>query len=136
MSNLSTIVTPSNAIGGSEAVLNIVMKSIRSIYPAWRTSVKSQAELDGLKAEWLIAFQESRIATDIQIKRGLAMARKDTNPFLPSVGQFIEWCKPTHASHQEFAGLEHHKESVSKNRIAALKAMTPEQRLNIARATK
>ena len=132
MSNLSTLVTPSSTINGSETVLNIVIKSIRSIYPAWRTSVKSQAELDGLKAEWLIAFQESRISTDIQINRGLAMARKDTNPFLPSVGQFIDWCKPTHASHQEFVGLEHKRDSVTSDRIAAMRVMTPSQLKSIA----
>ena len=128
MSNLANIQQPNQPVAnGSEAVLNIVMKKIRSIYPAWRTTIKSQAELDGLKTEWLIAFQESRISTDIQINRGLAMARKDTNPFLPSSGQFIDWCKPTHASHQEFVGLEHHREPVTKDRIAQMKAMTPEE---------
>ena len=136
MNNLSTLVTPENAINGSEAVLNIVIKSIRSIYPAWRTSIKSQAELDGLKAEWLIAFQESKISTDIQINRGLAQCRQDTNPFLPSVGQFIEWCKkPPEIQLFNNKMLENNREPVAKDRIAAMRAMTPSQLKSIAEGT-
>jgi len=90
------------AVTPSETVLNIVMKSIKAIYPAWRTTIKSQAELDNMKREWLIGFVESNIKTDKQINRGLKLARADKNPFLPSIGQFIEWCKSPDPSHRAF----------------------------------
>jgi len=85
-----------------ETVLNITLNALRSIYPAWRTSVKSQQELNALKEQWLIAFKENNIRTDIQINRALKKCRQDTKPFMPSVGQFIKWCKAPHASHQLF----------------------------------
>ena len=107
----------------SELVLNTVIKAIRAIYPAWRTSIKSQAELDSLKAEWLIAFKENRISTSEQIQRGLGRCRKDTQPFLPSVGQFIEYCKKPHASHREFDEdrlLSHDVASLTVERVRAI----------------
>jgi len=114
-------------IVGSEYVLNIVIKSIRAIYPAWRTSIKTQQELDNLKKEWLTAFIENKIKTDVQINRGLEQARKDTNPFLPSVGQFIKWCKAPHASFQQFKGLEHKSEKVSSDRINEIRNMSKKE---------
>ncbi len=78
----------------TEIVLNKVMSSIAAIYPAWKNAISSQEQANNIKKQWLIAFMENGITTDIQINKGLAQARKDTNPFLPPVGQFIEWCKP------------------------------------------
>lgn len=35
---------------------------------------------------------ESGINSDAQIELGLVAARKHASPFLPSIGQFIQWC--------------------------------------------
>jgi hypothetical protein len=45
-----------------------------------------------MRQQWLIGFLENGITSDLQINEGMAKARKYNKPFLPSVGQFIEWC--------------------------------------------
>lgn len=116
-------------IEAEELVMNVVIKSIRAIYPAWRTAIKSQAELDNMKKEWLIGFMENRIRTDIQIERGLKAARKDPNPFLPSIGQFITWCKAPDRSHIEFdtKALGHDRTMLSKEEVKVLLKLNAER---------
>jgi len=36
---------------------------------------------------------ENEITTDYQIEAGFTKARAHNSPFLPSIGQFIEWCR-------------------------------------------
>jgi hypothetical protein len=45
------------------------------------------------KAEWFKGLIENNITTDLQIEAGLAKARTHNSPFLPSIGQFVAWCK-------------------------------------------
>ena len=134
MVTMNILPTNVNQQNESEIVLNIVIKAIRSIYPAWRTTIKTQAELDNIKKEWLTGFIDNNIKTDIQINRGLAEARKDTNPFLPSIGQFIEWCKAPHASHVEFKGLEYQPKKSSSERIKEIRNMSPEELAKLSRS--
>jgi len=108
----------------SEIVLNIVFKSLKGIYPAWRTSIKTQIELDNMKFEWLRAFIESNINTDTQINRALRCARADKNPFMPSLGLFLEWAKPPTAAFNPYdtsKQLVHEKKKLSLTEIKAMK---------------
>lgn len=109
---------------GSEYVLNVVIKSLRSIFPGWKAAIKTQVELDNLKQQWLIAFIENNIKTDTQIQRGLAAARLSTSSFLPSIGQFIDWCKSPPPCPKEFIAIEHNRPPVTMSRIAAMRNMT------------
>ena len=45
-----------------------------------------------MRQQWLIGFLENGIISDTQIDAGMAKARVYNKPYLPSVGQFIEWC--------------------------------------------
>lgn len=45
------------------------------------------------RTEWLKGFIENGINSDIQINAGLAKCRQHNSPFLPSIGQFVNWCK-------------------------------------------
>ncbi len=128
MNNLSTEVNQD----GTETILNIVIKSLRAIYPAWRTTIKSQIELDNMKKEWLKAFIENRINSDDKINRGLAQARQDIQPFLPSVGQFIKWCKKPHASYSNCKLLET-GEPVTIERVKEMQNMTQDELKKLAR---
>jgi len=112
---------------GSEYVLNVVLTFLKGIFPGWRGAIKTQADLDGIKKEWLTAFVENNIKTDTQIQRGLTQARKKTSAFLPSVGQFVEWCKSPHESHRLLTGIEYNEAKVSAERIAELKNMTNDE---------
>jgi len=48
------------------------------------------------------ALVERNITTPEQIKKGLETARKQTTPWLPSVGEFASWCKASAPYHKEF----------------------------------
>lgn len=38
---------------------------------------------------------ENNVSSDLMVKMGMAKARATREPWLPSPGQFCEWCKPT-----------------------------------------
>ncbi len=44
--------------------------------------------------QMVASFNESGVNTPRQVDIGLAKARAQSAPFLPSPGQFCEWCKP------------------------------------------
>lgn len=56
-------------------------------------TIKTQADLDELRRQWVAGFAENGITTISQVEAGMRIARQQYNPFLPSVGQFITWCK-------------------------------------------
>jgi len=45
------------------------------------------------RQEWLRGLVENGIDSDLQINGGLAKCRAHNSPFLPSIGQFVAWCK-------------------------------------------
>lgn len=53
----------------------------------------SGEQLEILKQQWILGFAENGIKTFEQVKRGMAAAREKPNSYLPSVGEFINWCK-------------------------------------------
>lgn len=93
---VSTLTTPpgqTNYKAGAE-IVNDLFKQLAGCYTAWRQAFRNDAELKMAKQQWTVAMIEAGINTEEQIQRGLSRARQDTNPYLPSVGQFIEWCRP------------------------------------------
>ncbi|WP_153448751.1 replication protein P [Vibrio algicola] len=77
----------------AEYCMNVVLKELRSICPAWRNAIKTQAELDGVKKVWTKAFMENGIVSMSMVETGLQAARESSSDFLPSVGKFITWCR-------------------------------------------
>lgn len=45
------------------------------------------------KRAWLAALVRNGVTTPELLDRGIAQAERETTPFLPSAGQFIDWCK-------------------------------------------
>lgn len=100
--NLATQ-TEQPQIAGDQQAANIVNGLFKSLFAAktgWRASfnTKDPVELDQainlLKKTWVKAFAENGINTPEQLQCGMKQVRKDPSQFLPSVGKFIEWCKP------------------------------------------
>ena len=87
-----------NQIGNAEEVkqaapiINKVITGLKRGKPAWRHTIRSQEEEDGIKKEWAAALKQHGITTQEQLANGFKYARLDNSPFFPSVGQFIEWC--------------------------------------------
>lgn len=78
---------------GAVAVFNEIFKQFRVIFPALTVSVKSQSDLDALRAQWVMAFLENGITSLEQVEAGMSAARRQNSPYLPSPGQFISWCR-------------------------------------------
>ena len=76
----------------ADAFINWLFEELAGTFPAWKSAFDSQQSITTAKRIWFEALSENKIKRS-EISQGLRMARKSTNPFLPSVGQFIAWCK-------------------------------------------
>lgn len=72
--------------------INYLFSQLRAIFPAWKTSFPNKESYQTAKRVWLEALVSEGITTVEQLENGITQAQKETNPFFPSVGQFIEWC--------------------------------------------
>ena len=65
-----------------------------SIYATtFKSTYPNDEKINASKAEFVKGFYENGICSVDLIKRGLKEARASQSPFIPSVGQFIGWCK-------------------------------------------
>lgn len=62
------------------------------------------------RQEWLKGLIENGITSDLQINAGLSKCRAHNSPYLPSIGQFIEWCR---VAAQDAQGLPSESEAMS-----------------------
>lgn len=86
------------AIDEIETQFNKIFIDLKAVFPAITTVIKTQSDLDAFKKQWLLAFAENGITTLKQFEIGMIKARQQNNPFVPSPGQFISWCKEGEAS--------------------------------------
>lgn len=73
-------------------VINSVFGQLLAAFPA-ATANREQSEVDEIRRQWVLAFMENGITSMAQVDAGMRVARKQVRPFLPSPGQFVEWCK-------------------------------------------
>lgn len=84
-----------NINGDVKILVDQVFKQLASIFPAWQQAWKTQQAIDTAKKEWVKAFIENDVNTVDQLRHGFKKARASDSVFLPSVGKFIKWCKPS-----------------------------------------
>ena len=75
-------------------VVNQLFLDLKSIFPAWKNAFPTQQIEQQAKVEWIKSFVESGVGQTQQLKFGLQKARSYGEPWFPSCGQFIKWCKP------------------------------------------
>ncbi|MDW6094031.1 replication protein P [Vibrio rhizosphaerae] len=73
-------------------VVNMILRELRGIYPAWRNAVKSEKEYESVKRNYIKAMIEQGVNTMDLVQRGLRTARSSRTDFLPSPGTFCAWC--------------------------------------------
>lgn len=78
--------------------MNQVFKSLKAIFPAWLQAISDPDIEAQARSEWMKGFIENGINSDLQISAGLAKCRTHNSPFLPSIGQFVTWCKESTGS--------------------------------------
>lgn len=76
-------------------IVNDLFVELQAIFPAWSVSFKTNEALNRAKREWIKGFMEQGINSLNQIKLGLKKARASQDPYWPTVGKFVAWCKPT-----------------------------------------
>lgn len=91
-------------------LVNLLMERLKQIFPSMRSQLADKDYETGVIQQWAIALAENNLLKPDSIKRGLAKARLHNSPFLPSVGMFIEWCKPNY----EDLGLPSEEEALKQ----------------------
>lgn len=66
---------------------------MKAIFPAWAAALRDPEIESQARQEWLRGLIENGINSDIQINAGLSKCRAHDSPFLPSIGQFVAWCR-------------------------------------------
>ena len=81
---------------------NSLFKELCVIFPSFLATIKKSSPEDAkrlfnkTKKMWLDEILEEKITSQM-IDLGLRKCRKSTTGFMPTVGEFINWCKPTDA---------------------------------------
>ncbi|CAM4009261.1 MULTISPECIES: replication protein P [Lelliottia] len=73
-------------------IINGLFVQLAAAFPASLVN-RSQEDLNEIRRQWVMAFQENGITTLEQVAAGMRVARRQEKPFLPSPGQFVAWCK-------------------------------------------
>lgn len=76
-------------------VVNRLFSELQAIFPAWRQAWPNDKALAAAKRSWVRGFMAAGIRDLEQIRYGLQQCRATGSDFAPSVGKFIEWCRPT-----------------------------------------
>lgn len=69
--------------------------SLCAQHPAWRSFLKSEQEIGEYKRQLVLAMMENGINRPEMLKLGIQKSRRNAKPWMPGVGEFVSWCKPT-----------------------------------------
>lgn len=102
----ATTSTQRSTSDSDRAFVNGLFRSLQAIFPAWRQAFADDAAINEAKRQWSLGLIEANLTSVEAIKAGLAKARKSKNPFLPSVGMFIDWCHEAVRDRLNFPSLD------------------------------
>lgn len=74
------------------AVMDKLFNQLTVICPAWHKALPSDESVANFKTVWLEEIINANIRNWKLLARGLERCKQSKNPFLPSIGQFIDWC--------------------------------------------
>lgn len=79
---------------GVERLVDALFANLKQVFPASvSTAWRDPRDEAAAKRQWIAAFAENGISNKQQLSAGMKQARANGSPFLPSPGQFIEWCR-------------------------------------------
>ena len=77
-----------------ERLVDALFSNLKQVFPASvSTAWRNPNDEAAAKRQWIAAFAENGIHNKQQLSAGMKLARASGSPFLPSPGQFIQWCK-------------------------------------------
>jgi hypothetical protein len=107
LSQLKTIISKADAIEEAKAnessadrdLISGIFVRLQSACPAWKQSLaglgqdEAQQVFNQAKRDWLNAFMENQINDMRLINYAFSRLLATPNPFMPTVGEFIAWCR-------------------------------------------
>lgn len=87
-------------------ILDFTFNSLIASKPAWRNGFRDKEETIAYKKQLGVAMAEHGIDTSEKLAGGLAYARSVESPFMPSVGEFIGWCKDVNHEREHAQAIE------------------------------
>lgn len=79
----------------AQQVVVSLFRELKAIFPAWRNAWPSGDDEAAARRSWIKAFAAAGLRNLDQIRYGVERCRQSASPFMPSVGEFIQWCQPT-----------------------------------------
>lgn len=79
----------------SAQIVNLLFAELKAVHPAWRLAWPDVDTEKSAKRSWTKALTAAGLQSIEQIRYGIERCRASGTPFMPSAGQFLEWCKPT-----------------------------------------
>lgn len=79
----------------SSKVVNALFRELKAIFPAWRNAWPQPEDEAAARQSWIKAFTAANLRNLDQIRYGVERCRMSAKPYMPSVGEFIQWCKPS-----------------------------------------
>lgn len=76
-------------------MINHLFNHLAGVFPAWRQAFDGPESVRAAKRIWFLALTEAGIKSMPEIERGIRRSISSKSVFLPSAGQFAEWCRLT-----------------------------------------
>lgn len=73
-------------------MIDKIFKELQAIYPAWKQAYSSTEALGETKKQWIKGLMDSGISDYSLIDAGIGLCRTSGKPFIPTVGEFIDYC--------------------------------------------
>lgn len=100
-----------------EQLVDKLFEQMFGANPNLRSRFSHEQELIATKRQWVLGFAENGVNTIEQVRAGMKQFRAKADPWFPSVGEFISWCR---ANEYHLYGLPTPEETPA--RLAAFKA--------------
>ncbi|NLD14485.1 MAG: Replication protein P [Gammaproteobacteria bacterium] len=79
----------------AQRVVIALFRELKAIFPAWRNAWPAADDEAAARRSWIKAFASAGLRNLEQIRFGVEQCRQSGRPFMPSVGEFIQWCQPS-----------------------------------------
>lgn len=72
-----------------------LLEQLKAVFPAWQRAYPTEELQRSALAEWTRALVDAGCTSREQLQRGMRVARSKPHPWIPSTGEFIQWCQIT-----------------------------------------
>ncbi|KHE13046.1 hypothetical protein OI71_21790 [Aeromonas hydrophila] len=76
-------------------IVSRLLEQLKAVFPAWQRAYPTEELQRSALAEWTRALVDAGCTSREQLQRGMRVARSKPHPWIPSTGEFIQWCQVT-----------------------------------------